>query len=167
MSLEKTLAENTAALQEQTAAIRELIVVWGKLAAAAAGKVPRVENATAAGIPLVEVARVAEPAKAEQTPAPAPAPAQAPAPAPAQAPAPAPAPAPATEPTSEPSPVAAPAPGASVPTVDDLKAAVVTRGKVHRDAIKAILAKYGAINASSVADADRAACLAEIVALEV
>ena len=130
MSLEKTLAENTAALQEQTAAIRELIVVWGKLAAAA-GKVPRVETATAAGIPLAEVAQVAEPAKAEQTPA------------------------------------AAPAPGASVPTVDDLKAAVVARGKVHRDAIKAILAKYGAINASSVADADRAACLAEIVALEV
>lgn len=143
MSLEKTLAENTAALQEQTAAIRELIVVWGKLAAAA-GKVSRVETATAAGIPLAEVARVAEPAKAEQTPAPATAPA-----------------------TAEPSPVAAPAPGASVPTVDDLKAAVVARGKVHRDAIKAILAKYGAINASSVADADRAACLAEIVALEV
>lgn len=70
MSLEKTLAENTAALQEQTAAIRELIVVWGKLAAAA-GKVPRVETATAAGIPLAEVAQVAKPVKAEQTPAPA------------------------------------------------------------------------------------------------
>lgn len=136
MSLEQTLAENTAALQEQTAAIRELIVVWGKLAAAA-GKVPRVETATAAGIPLAEVAQVAKPAKAEQTPAPAAAPA------------------------------AAPAPGASVPSVDDLKAAVVARGKVHREAIKAILAKYGAVNASSVAEADRAACLAEIVALEV
>ena len=158
MSLEQTLAENTAALQEQTAAIRELIVVWGKLAAAA-GKVPRVETATAAGIPLAEVAQVAKPVKAEQTPAPAAAP----------APAPAPAAAPTSEPTSEPTsaPAPAPAPGASVPSVDDLKAAVVARGKVHREAIKAILAKYGAVNASSVAEADRAACLAEIVALEV
>ena len=152
MSLEQTLAENTAALQEQTAAIRELIVVWGKLAAAA-GKVPRVETATAAGIPLAEVAQVAKPVKAEQTPAPAAAPAPA-------------TPAPATPAPATPAP-ATPAPGASVPSVDDLKAAVVARGKVHRDAIKAILAKYGAINASSVADADRAACLAEIVALEV
>lgn len=137
MSIEKALADLTAAVTANTEAQNALHKAWTALTAnAKAVKDPA--DISAGGVPLTE--KAAAKGKPAATP-----PATAPAPAPA---------------------TAAPAPAADSPsdlaTRDDLLAAIKAKAKTHRDAVVSALGKYGAAKGSEVKDEDVAACVADL-----
>ena len=169
MSLEQVLAEQTAAIRENTRAIAALQEAWNHLreranhmthVATSAGGVPLadpkpvvatpVAKETApvepvASTPAVESPSKGKPAKPATEAVAGPTTAKADAPAKT-----ADAPAPAAEPVVEQSP-----PSTAV-TLQQLQERVLTLAKTKRDDVKALLARYGATSASSVKEGDRA-----------
>lgn len=138
MSIEKALADLTAAVTANTEAQNALHKAWTTLTAnAKAVKDPA--DISAGGVPLTE--KAAAKGKPAATP-----PATAPAPAPAAA-----APAPAAD-----------SPSDDIATRDDLLAAIKAKAKTHRDAVVSTLGKYGAAKGSEVKDEDVAACVADL-----
>lgn len=138
MSIEKALADLTAAVTANTEQMAGLHKVWTTLAAAAAA-VKDPTDISAGGVPLTEKA-----AKGKEKPAATPA---------APAPAPKPTPAAAAPAADSPSDIA---------TRDDLLAAIKAKAKTHRDAVVSTLGKYGAAKGSEVKDEDVADCVADL-----
>jgi hypothetical protein len=168
MSLEQALAEQTAAIRENTRAIAALHEAWNHLreranhmthVATSAGGVPLADPKPAAtpvaketapvepvaSAPAVESPSKGKPAKPATEAVAGPTTVKADAPAKT-----ADAPTPAAEPVVEQSP-----PSTAV-TLQQLQERVLTLAKTKRDDVKALLARYGATSASSVKEGDRA-----------
>lgn len=157
MSLELALAANTAAIQEQTAALRALGEAWNALREQATQLRSAGHSAAtvvSAGVPQADAPKVEQPApakapKAEKAPKPAPTPAVEEPAQPEAA---------ADEPAVEsPSEEAAPA-----PTLQDIQDLIRSNMGHHREAIVKTLAKYGAKRASELKAEDYAAFVATL-----
>lgn len=160
MSLEQALADQTAAIRENTRALAALTEAWNALRenAAKLQKHPKLDELGAAGVPMAEAPQAKAPAleatkpeapkaevKAEEAPA-------------------------ATQPAPEAAPEAPAQPEAAAEspsevTLPVLQALVLEKAKANKAAVLAVLTKYGAKSASTVAEADRAAVYAEVKAL--
>jgi hypothetical protein len=171
MSLENALAEQTAAIRENTRAIAALHEAWNHLRERA-GHLTNIAT-KAGGVPLADPKPAATPVVAETKPAKAKPAAESPSEGkPAQ---------PATEAVAGPTTAEAAAPvkteDAAAPVAEpvvaqpqastavslqDLQARVLTLAKVKRDDVKALLARFGATSASTVKEADRAAVMAAL-----
>ena len=152
MSIEKLIADHTAALTANTAALVALTEAWGKLRDRAVELRETGASAAtvaAAGVPMADAPKAEKPGKAEKAERPA-------ATQPAAAPAP-------TE-TAAPEAAAA-SPSETVYTREDLVKAISTYAKTHREDVVGILQSFGAKKGSEVKDADVHAAAAQILAL--
>ena len=149
MSIEQTIAANTAALTAQTAAIEALVAVYAKLTAQAKNVVADVQAGKTTAVTLAAEKRV------EVAPSPKPEPTPAPIPV-------------AVEAVAIASPVIAVESPSEAPVVvemKDLSAAVTAAATRNRDGLVALLGKHNVKRASELSQDKWAGLVAELEAL--